>query len=262
MPEGDTIHKLAAYLHPRLAGSRLVSGRLRDHPRVRLEGRRVERVFARGKHLFVALDDGMLLRSHLGMYGSWHRYARGERWRRPANRASIQLDLDDVTFVCFNAKEVELVREAGVRDRHLQARLGPDLLAPTVELDDILARARDFLAPAAPLADLLLDQRVAAGIGNVYKSEILYLEGQHPSQRVAGLTNETIRALYARARTLLEKNVGGGPRITRFVDDGRGRHWVYGRHRLPCLRCGDRIDYARLGRGWRSTFWCPRCQPL
>lgn len=261
MPEGDTIHKIATYLEERLAGRRLERGRLARKPRLRLDGRQVARVFARGKHLFVVFDDGVMLRSHLGMNGSWHRYRPGEPWRRPTHRASIELSVDDAVFVCFNAKEVELVRGDGIRDRQLRARLGPDLARAQVDRVSVIRRARGMLEADRPLADVLLDQRVASGIGNVYKSEILFLHGIHPLMPLGSVGDDLLAALYTTASDLLGRNLGGGPRITRFIDDGRGRHWVYGRSGLPCLRCNGRIESARLGRGWRSTYWCGRCQP-
>lgn len=260
MPEGDTIHKVAALLRPRLRGATLQAGRLRDLPAAALGGRRIEDVYARGKHLFVAFDGGLLLRSHLGLHGSWHRYAPTEPWRRPRRQACIELELEADVFVCFNAKEVELVREGSVRERHWMSRLGPDLLDPSVDLDAVARRARQLLDTSALVVDLLLDQRVAGGIGNVYKSEILFLEGMSPHRRLAGLKDGEIAPLYARAATLLARNLGAGPRVTRFERDGAGAVWVYRRGGLPCLRCGRPIQWARLGRGWRSTYWCSRCQ--
>jgi len=275
MPEGDTIHKIAAYLEPRLVGRRLARGWAR-RPRTRareivLDGRRIEAVGVHGKHLFIAFDDGTTLRSHLGMYGSWHTYRLGEGWRKPPHRASIELVLDDVVFVCFSAMEVELVRAASVRERQIGARLGPDLLAPTFDLALIAARARDLLEPAAPLADVLLDQRVASGIGNVYKSEVLFLEQRHPLLRLAQLDDQGIERLFAHAADLMARNIGPRRRVTRFERGAAGsspapgasstsRHWVYGRGGETCFRCGGRIESARLGRDWRSTFWCPSCQ--
>jgi endonuclease-8 len=262
LPEGDTVYKLAAYLDIRLRGRRLAAGsRVAAAAHLALRGRTVERVVARGKHLWVELDHGPALRSHLGMHGSWHRYAPGEPWQRDAGRASIVLVTGDALFVCFDAMEVEAVRPESVRAHQLAARLGPDLAVAAIDVEGIEARARAFLEPAEPLADVLLDQRVAAGIGNVYKSEVLFLCRIHPRTALGALTSRRLRALYETAHACLRRNLGRGPRSTRWVRDGRGRLWVYRRGGLPCLGCGTRIATARLGRGWRSTYWCPDCQP-
>lgn len=260
MPEGDTIFKVAKILRDEILGATVKRGRLRDQPRVRLDGRRIEEVTARGKHLFLTLDDGTVLRSHLGMFGSWHRYRTGEKWRRPRRQASIELDLDRDVFVCFNAKEVEILRSGGVRRRQIETRLGTDLIAQEIDREAILARAREFLGPETLVVDLLLDQRVAAGIGNAYKSEILFLHEVNPRRTLAGLEDLQIQGMYETARSLLRKNLGRGPRVTRFARDGAGRHWVYHRLGMPCFKCGTGIAYERMGKTWRGTYWCPGCQ--
>ncbi|MFB3909573.1 MAG: Fpg/Nei family DNA glycosylase [Candidatus Eisenbacteria bacterium] len=262
MPEGDTVHKIAGYLAPRLTGRTIRAGRAAAHPEVDLAGRRIEEVRVHGKHLFFSLDDGTWLRSHLGMHGSWHRYPSGQRWRLSPARASIVLETEGEVYVCFDAEEVERVRRGSVREREIETRIGPDLLAPELDLDRVVARARRFVDPDATAADLLLDQRVASGIGNVYKSEVLFLEGIAPRRTFAALDDETIRRLYGTARDLLQRNVGAGPRVTRFAGEGtEGRLWVYHRLSLPCFRCGRPIRYARIGRTNRSTYWCAACQP-
>ena len=261
MPEGDTIHKLASYLAPRLVGQRIDALALRDREAARrCTGRRVVGVYARGKHLFIELDNATLLRSHLGMYGSWHRYGPDEPWRKPRSRASITLSTGEEVYVCFNAKEVELMSAPGVRERLLEARLGPDLVAPAADLEAVVRRAREFLPSDAPLVDVLLDQRVAAGIGNVYKSEVLFIEGRLPQTPQSALGDADLRGLFELAGRLLRRNLGGGPRVTRFEGDAAGRLWVYGRRGRPCLRCDGRIAGARFGAGHRATFWCPGCQ--
>ncbi len=261
MPEGDTIHRLAAHLAPRLEGRVLEGGRLADDPTVDLTGRRVERVEARGKHLLVHLDGEESLRSHLGMDGSWHEYARGERWRLPEAQASLVLAAGGRVFVNFLAEEVELLVRGGAREARLGRRLGPDLAADAeVDLDAVVRRARALLPARAPAVDLLLDQRVAAGLGNVYKSEVLFLEGVAPRTSLGELADATLRRLYATGRRLLRANLVPGPRTTRGELAGTGALWVYRRAGRECLRCGAAIRTARLGRGRRSTYWCPACQ--
>lgn len=260
MPEGDSVHKLARYLGPELAGRTIVTGVARTEPTVDLAGSRIDRVFAHGKHLFIEIDDHRLLRSHLGMWGSWHGYAPGESWQKPRVQASIILDTGERVFVCFNAKQVEILRRDGVRQRGLNVTLGPDLLSEPVDYEQILDRARSHVAVDTLIPDVLLDQRVAAGIGNVYKSEVLFLEGCNPNVALRNLTDDRLRRLYRQASRLLRRNVGGGPRVTRWSNDAAGYLWTYGRRGQPCLRCDDVIRSAKLGRQLRSTYWCPSCQ--
>lgn len=261
MPEGDTIHKIANFLAPRLKGMVASEVRLADTAAARqCSGRRVRDVHARGKHLYIDFDNHTSLRSHLGMYGSWHFYAPDEAWRKPRHQASLLVATADQVFVCFNAKEVELVRSPSVRERIGHTRLGPDLIADALDPDRIVKRAREFLEPDVILADVLLDQRVASGIGNVYKSEILFLLGLSPTTRLGDTGDADLERCFSLAAELLRRNLGGGRRVTRFVDDGAGRLWVYGRKDKPCLRCDAPIVSARLGRHHRGTYWCPSCQ--
>lgn len=261
MPEGDTVHKLARYLAQTLCGQTLTNAHLRDHPEHVLAGRRVTAVRAYGKHLFIELDDGRILRSHLGMTGSWHHYRAGEPWDKPAYQAAIVLQIAAEVFVCFNPMQTEVLRAGRRIQRTLPTALGPDLLSPEAPFNELPERARALLTPATPLADVLLDQRVAAGIGNVYKSEVLFLEGLHPLYPLGQTTDAQLLALYRRAAELLRANLGPGPRVIRRQAEAGGPLWVYGRKGMPCLRCGTPIVQARLGRHLRSTYWCPACQP-
>jgi endonuclease-8 len=260
VPEGDTIHKLAGALRSWLLGRTLLDGRVAVQPTLSLAGRTVDRVHARGKHLFVDLDGGLVLRSHLGMHGSWHRYDPGEPWRRPARQASIVLETERDVLVCFHASEVELQDATRSHAFELRRRIGPDVLEAAPRGGDVARRARHFLERSAPLADLLLDQRVASGIGNVYKSEVLFLEHLHPSTAWHDLDEDALERLYGTAHRLLRTNLGGGPRVTRRGSGADGRLWVYRRAGLPCHECSTPIVTARLGRGLRSSYWCPRCQ--
>lgn len=261
MPEGDTIHKIANFLAPRLREQTIVrvavAGRAAAQ---RLSGRRVANVLARGKHLFIELDDATAIRSHLGMWGSWHRYAHDEVWNKPRSQASLVITTADDEFVCFNAKEVEVVRVPSVRERIVHGRLGPDLIADDCDPGLLVRRAREFLDGGELLADVLLDQRVASGIGNVYKSELLFIERLSVDLTLAGVADEELGRCFATAADLLRQNLGGGMRVTRSGSDGAGRLWVYGRKGRPCHECDTPIESARMGRHQRSTYWCPHCQ--
>lgn len=261
MPEGDTVEKLARALGRSLTGAVLESVCVWGEPVAALRGATVTRVFARGKHLLIETDAGLMVRSHLGMRGTWHRYRPGEPWQRPAWQAALALATAGEVLACFNAREVECLRAAGLRHRDLAAQLGPSLLDPGLDPARLAARARHGRDPLVPLADLLLDQWVASGIGNVYKCEVLFLEGCHPLLDLGAVDDDRLARLYTRARELMGRNLGRGPRATRATPDAQGPLWVYGRQGRPCLRCGTRIRYARLGRGARATYWCPHCQP-
>lgn len=262
MPEGDTVHKVARRLAFELEGQDLRSVHARRLDASPLAGARINAVISQGKYLSIVCDNGLTLRSHLGLYGAWHRYAPGEVWQRPPWQASVALTTDAGVFVCFNAREVEIHASDGWRHRDAQARLGPDLAHGRAPPADVLSRLQAFAGPATQLVDLLLDQRIAAGIGNVYKCEVLFLSSQSPLARGGDLPPEVLLALYDLASDLIRANLGRGPRVTRSPPDGRCGLWVYGRAGEPCLRCGTLIRYDRLGARPRATYWCPACQTL
>ena len=166
----------------------------------------------------------------------------------------------DWVYVCFNAREVALTRSLGFESADQRRRLGPDLTRGMPEAGVLRARAMALSPPDTPLVDLLLDQRVACGIGNVYKSEVLFIHRRPPLQPLGEQSLRDFADLYGTATRLLGRNLGGGPRITREIPDGRGPLWVYGRAGLPCLVCGTPVRRERLGRNPRSTYWCLTCQ--
>ena len=260
MPEGDTVTKLALFLDQALAGQTINA--LRLHPALGASAGpgRIEHIRAQGKHLYIELDNGRLLRSHLGLYGSWHRYRPGEPWQRPRRQASILLQASEWDYVCFNAKEAEWLEPDSFRLADQQHRLGRDLISEPLEPSALLTRVRTLRLPTSLMVDVLLDQRLAAGIGNVYKSELLFLERHPPLATLGSLSDEALVALYRLAAKLLKANLGGGPRTTRFTPDHRGPLWVYGRRDLPCLHCETPIRRSLLGAQPRSTYWCEHCQ--
>ncbi len=254
MPEGDTIHRTAARLRPALEGRPLVrfdAARVpRPHPS---PGTVIDAVEARGKHLLVRFADGRSLDTHLRMTGSWHLYRRGERWRKPAYLARAVLEVEGWTAVCFAAPVVRLTTGAAV------AHLGPDLCRADADLDDVVARMGTLADPAATVADVLVDQRICCGVGNVYKSEVCFACRIHPLTPIAAVDAATRRELAETATRLLRANLGGGPRTTAAGPPGTVA--VYGRARRPCRRCGTPVSVARTGEQARSTYWCPVCQP-
>jgi endonuclease VIII len=262
MPGGDTVHRLATLLAPELCGRALESVAVRGRALAGLAGLSVLSIRSEGKHLFVDLDDGSSLRSHLGLYGAWHRYRPDEPWLKPERQASLVLRTEGRVHVCFNAREVELLRTQGFRNLDLQRRLGPDLTRESPAPELLCLRAQGLLPPETLVVDLLLDQRVACGIGNVCKSEVLFLTCRSPRLQLADLGHDDWSDLYGTAARLLQSNLAGGPRATREVPDRQGPLWVYRRAGLPCLRCGAMVRRERLGRDPRSTYWCEVCQAV
>lgn len=260
MPEGDTIHRTAETLRRALDGRPL---RAFEAPRLVRRGpepgSRVEGVEALGKHLLVHFSDGTTLHTHMRMQGTWHVYRPGERWRKPRSQARVVLETGDAVAVCFSAPVVELIRRDDVRRHPALRRLGPDLCAPDPDLDGALRRLDRLVDPEAEVGVALLDQRIASGVGNVYRSEVLFACGLSPFTQVGGLDPGQRRGLLEAAARLLRENLEGGPRRTTSPGPGP-RLAVYGRAGRPCPACGTPIRSARRGEEARTVFWCPACQ--
>jgi len=184
MPEGDTIWRTAETLRAALEGKRITVAR--PDALKRFAGRTVTEVKPVGKHLLIRFDNGLAIHSHMRMQGAWHVYRRGERWRRPAWQVKALLETDDAVAVCFAAPVVGLVRDEAIRFGHL----GPDILGDAWSVDDVVARART-LGPR-PAGELLLDQRITAGIGNVYRCETLWQRRVSPFRSSAELSDEEL----------------------------------------------------------------------
>ena len=270
MPEGDTLFRTAAGLRPYLVGKVVTAARANGPgpvPQVyRLVGHEITAVESMGKNLLIRFDGGLEIRTHLRMTGSWHRYRPGERWRRPPARARLVIEVPDAVAVCFDAPVVELLEQRAEVAHPALARLGPDLLSPEFDPDEAFRRLRDPSRAALPVAQALLDQRALAGIGNVYKSEILWIERVSPFTATADVDDDTLARLIATGRRLLLANVATthGPERTTTAGDGGapGPLYVYGRTGRPCRRCGAPIRRASQGQDLpRLTYWCPACQP-
>lgn len=256
MPEGDTVHLEASRLHSVLAGRVLTRAELRvpRYATSELAGRRVLEVVARGKHLLHRIEEGLTLHTHLKMEGSWHIYRAGERWRRPGFQARAILATEQHETVGFSLGAVELLETR--READAVGHLGPDLLGP--DWDEPEAIRRMVADPERPVGEVLLDQTVMAGLGNVYRSEVCYLTGVHPDAPVGRCDAGRVVAL---AKRLIESNRTTGMQVT-TGDPRPGRHrWVYGRAGRPCRRCGTQIRGRGSEAGGRVLYWCPACQP-
>jgi endonuclease VIII len=274
MPEGDTIFRAARTLHRALAGKIVTRFQtvLTQLERVDIDtplaGRTIERVESRGKHLLIHFSGDLILRTHMRMNGSWHIYRPGERWQLPAREMRVLIATDDFEAVAFRVPVAEFRTGATLRrDRAIES-LGPDLLDPDADLDEAVRRLR--ACGALPISEALLDQRALAGVGNVYKSESLFVAGASPFASVAALSDDALRAIVETARQQLKANTrdplaapiaawGGMRRTTRSARPD-SRLWVYGRAGEPCRRCGTPIEIAKQGEDARLTYYCPTCQ--
>jgi endonuclease-8 len=250
MPEGDTVWHTAATLRQHLAGHTLTRCDIRV-PRfatVDLTGQVVDEVLSRGKHLFIRVGPASI-HSHLKMDGSWR---VGNRPVGVDHRARIILEADEIRAVGVDLGVLEVLDRD--HDEAAVAHLGPDLLGE--DWDAAVAVANLVADPDRPLAEALLDQRVMAGIGNVYCNELCFVSGRLPTAPVSALADP--RRLVARARDMLWANRFRWKRCT-TGDIRAGRElWVYGRAGQRCRRCGTRIESDNTGE--RVKYWCPNCQ--
>ncbi len=270
MPEGDTLFRTAAGLRPHLVGRSVTAARTGGpgaHPQVeRIVGQEITAVEALGKNLLIRFGNGLEIRTHLRMNGSWHRYRPGEPWRRPPARARLIIEVPGTVAVCFDAPVVEVLEQRAETVHPSLGRLGPDLLAPDFDAAEAVRRLREPSRAATRIGEAILDQRALAGIGNVYKSEVLWLERIAPSALVGDLDDATLNRLVTAAQRLLRANAEPGAGPERVTTGARRRTigplYAYGRAGRPCRRCGTPIRSARQGRDVpRTTYWCPTCQP-
>lgn len=272
MPEGDTIYRLAEKLRRALAGREIVGVKtaVAEIREGHLLGSTVLDVGTRGKNLLVGFSSGLTLHTHLMMHGAWHIYDRGQAWRAPSFRLRIGLATETHEAVCFGAPVVRLIRTDRIAADPRLGRVGPDVLDPGFDLEE--AARRLAAAPDRPIADALLDQRAVAGIGNVLKSEILFLARVDPRSLVGSLDGEAVRHILQVASGVMRRTVAqdsGGRfvlpgRVTRVTSRsmlGRGGAlWVYERRGERCLVCGTSVEMIRQADA-RSTYFCPQCQP-
>ena len=276
MPEGDTIFRAARSLHKALAGAAVTGfetayahlASANDNSPV--AGRSVERVEARGKWLLIHFSGDLILMTHMLMSGSWHIYRPGERWKRPRPDVRIILRTAEYEAVAFSVPVAQFHTARSLEQNTAIPRLGPDPLKNEFAEDEAKARIR--ARADEEVGNVLLDQKVMAGMGNVFKSEICFVCGVHPFRLVASLTDREIDCLVDSARRLMGANVTDtsgdqivtytGLRRTTGRSDPTARVWVYRRKGEPCRRCGTVIEMRHQGSGARSSYWCPGCQPI
>jgi len=274
MPEGDTIHRAAATLQ-RAIGGQIVTRFESVLPKLTrvdadapLRGRTVDRVEARGKHLLIWFSGDLVLRTHMRMNGSWHIYRPGERWQRPHRDMRIVIETAAMHAVAFTVPVAEFVTSHELANHDVVAELGPDPLSDHFNAEEAIERMQAH--GDVEIADVLLDQTVIAGIGNVYKSEVLFGARVNPFLKVSQLTRDQLGTIVDIATRFMRANVvdstragivtySGMRRTTGRANPSEGL-WVYGRAGRPCRRCGTLISRRKQGPFVRSTYWCPRCQ--
>jgi endonuclease-8 len=274
MPEGDAIFRAARNMHRVLAGHAVTRFETayahldRVNVDTPIVGRTIDRVESAGKHHLIVFSGDVILRTHMRMNGSWHLYRHGERWWRGPQAMRVRLDTADWVAVAFDVPVAEFVTAKQLASTVAVAKLGPDLLGREFDRDEAVRR---LLASAhQPIAMSVLDQRLVAGIGNIYKSEVLFLAGVHPFTPAGSVAKDVLEKMLEIARGLLQDNVvdGTSPRIQTYrnlrMTNPASNHdeslWVYGRAGKPCRKCGTPIEMKKMGVDARSTYWCPSCQ--
>ncbi|HWG20756.1 MAG TPA: DNA-formamidopyrimidine glycosylase family protein [Terracidiphilus sp.] len=277
MPEGDTIFRSARALGRALGGKTITAFRstypllTRYHDDTPLTGQSVEDVESRGKWLLMHFSGGATLATHMLMSGSWHIYRPGERWQKPPRTARIVIENREYHAIGFNVPVAEMhTAQSLARDPRFPVPKS-DLLSGEFDAEAAVMRVRS--QADEEIGDVLLHQRVLAGVGNVFKSEVCFVTGLNPFRKVRTLSEAQVREAIAISRKQLRANVmedsgdtivtwrGAGRRTTHQSDPTESL-WVYGRNREPCRKCGERIRRRLQGFDARVTFWCPQCQPM
>jgi endonuclease-8 len=257
MPEGDTLHNAAKRVGAALVDNKILSietpqprHRLDRWPE-RLAGRGVRQVDARGKHLFVRFEGDLTLHSHLRMSGRWSVYRPGQRWTRSPRRAWLVVRTADHEVVQFDGPVLELMTDSRTRFDLRLAALGPDIVAEDFDEAGFLRRLRED-DPTRGIGDALLDQRILAGIGNLWKSEACFLSRVDPWRPTGQVSDDEVLQTVRAVRPLMQASAQGGFQ--------QRDPQVYERAGRPCPRCGARVRARGQGDDNRTTFWCPECQ--
>ncbi len=259
MPEGEIIHRAASAMRTALGGKAMTRF---DAPRlvgpVPQAGRTIEKVESHGKHLEIEWDNGMILHTHMRMSGSWHLYRQGEKWRRPYEQMRASIENADWVAVCFNAPLVETYRRPDKRRHPGMGRLGPDLCRLDADLGLAVNLLLSYPDADERVAEVLVDQRVMCGVGNVYRCEVLWSTAISPFARVGDLSESDAVRLVNTAASQLHANIDHVGRVA--ANDVRGGLAVYGRNGQRCPRCAGSVDMRRMGVANRVLYWCPGCQ--
>jgi len=279
MPEGDTIFRTARALQKAIGGKTVtafetgfakLASMNDDAP---LAGRVVEKVEARGKWCLIYFSGDLILATHMLMSGSWHIYRTGEKWQRPHGQMRIAIICGDFQAVLFSAQIAEFHTAKSLERSSQIPKLGPDVLSDTFSVATGVHALQAYAArhPEAEVGATLLNQRVMAGLGNVYKSEVAFAASVNPFRKMSTLTLREMEKMVEAAQRYMKANVAEGasegmvtytgPRGTTRAMDHGARMWVYRRQGQECRRCGAAVLMRKQGTQARSTYWCPECQP-
>jgi len=280
MPEGDTIYRAARALQKALGGKVVTAFDTGlatlasvddDTP---LIGRTIEKVEARGKWSLLFFSGDLILVTHMLMSGSWHIYKTGEKWWMPRSKMRVALSTADYQAVAFNVPIAEFHTARSLERNSQVPKLGPDILHDefSIETGVQALRSRAATNPTDEIAVVLLNQRVVAGLGNVYKSEVAFAAGVNPFRPMSSITDREMTTMIEASHKYMKANVldGSGDGIVTYSGNRRTTHsmnssdrlWVYGRRGQECRRCGALILSRKQGEQARSTYWCPTCQPF
>ena len=259
MPEGDTVWLAAKRMHEALADRVITTSdfRVPHLATTDLTGRRVLEVVARGKHMLTRFEGDLTLHTHFRMDGSWHLYRPGDRWTGGADW-QVRVVLANAVWQAVGYRLPIVALLPTRRESAIVGHLGPDLLGEAFDEQEAIRRlAAD---PAAEIGVALLDQRNLAGLGNLYRTEVLFLAGLTPWVRVGDVAD--LSALVRRSQRLLMVNRERWEQSTTGLLRYGENHWVFERAGRPCRRCGTRISSAVQGPQpyARVTYWCPDCQ--
>jgi endonuclease-8 len=279
MPEGDTIYRAARALQKAIGGKTVTgfeTGLAKlacvndDAP---LVGRVVEKVESRGKWCLIYFSGDHILATHMLMSGSWHLYRMGERWQMPRATMRMVIRTADWEAVGFNIPVAEFYTARALARSSQVPKLGPDILSESFTVKGGMARLIAYARenPDAEIAVVLLNQRVIAGLGNVYKSEVAFAAGVNPFRLMRTITPREMELMVDAAQRYMKANVAdgrgegivtySGNRRTTHAMDREERLWVYRRQGQECRRCGAAVVMRKQGVQARSTYWCPECQP-
>ena len=263
MPEGHSVARWAASLavlvdEPVLA---LKAPKRWAERAAALVGQRLVATESRGKHLLLHFSDGTVIHSHAMLYGSWQIGEPGMELRKAERFVRLRIRTPGHEAVFFHGPVVELLTPEEVAAHPTLDTLGPDVLTAAFDYDEAFARVH--AQGEREIGDTLLDQRVVAGIGNVFKSEALFLAGLDPFRASAGLSRAEVDRIWDAVIPIMRDAVarwGATTTLPPELHAGWRRNWVYKSSRKPCLRCGDTIASRAQGEFKRRTFYCPTCQ--
>lgn len=261
MPEGDTVHRTADRLHRALAGRPVTRAELRwpSAPDVDLRGSTTLEVVARGKHVLHRFDTGSTLHTHLRMEGQWRVEHPGPRTERGLRRADLRAAVLTQEWSALGLRLGMLHLVPTAREGDLVGHLGPDVLGPDWDPDAVGAHV---LSHPGTLVEALLDQRVLAGVGTFWASEVLFVERLHPWQEAALVDAERLRHLLDRVHRLMSAAERSGWQVSTGIERAGEEAYVHARSGRPCRRCGDTVRVATAGAPprERTVFSCPTCQ--